>query len=131
MEEPEIEKFEGDMVNTEETREKELERENLTLKERIQQLEEELKAKDQVRMDSHAEKPDRHSVKTTTRGSGHSIFWGLVLMTIGFIWMGRNLDWFRQDIPWMSLIMIAIGLYLVLRYWDQSRKGRSRSETKS
>ena len=51
---------------------------------------------------------------------GQSIFWGIVLIVIGFLWLGRNLGWFLFNIPWFPLILIAVGIYVVLKYWDRN-----------
>lgn len=57
----------------------------------------------------------------------HSLFWGLVLVVLGFLWLGNNLGWFYYDVPWLPLVMIAGGIYLILRNRDA---GRSASDKK-
>jgi hypothetical protein len=41
-------------------------------------------------------------------------FWGIVLLLVGFFWLGNNLHWFRIHIPLWPVILIVIGLYLLL-----------------
>ncbi len=56
-----------------------------------------------------------------TRG-GSSVFWGIVLLVVGFAWLGRNLHWFFFDVPWFPLILIAAGIYVIIRNWDKNEK---------
>ncbi len=44
-----------------------------------------------------------------------SLFWGLVLIAVGVFWMGRNLGWFWWHVPLWPVLLIALGLYLLLR----------------
>ena len=62
--------------------------------------------------------------------SGHGLFWGIVLIAVGFIWLGNNLDWFSYEIPWVPVTMIAIGIYLILRYWEKDKVEISDSHSK-
>lgn len=50
---------------------------------------------------------------------GHTLFWGIVLVLIGFMWLGNNLGWFYYDVPWIPVIMIAGGIYLIMKNWDK------------
>jgi len=43
-------------------------------------------------------------------------FWGIVLLLVGFFWLGNNLHWFRIHLPIWPLIPIIIGLYLLLEH---------------
>ena len=52
--------------------------------------------------------------------SGHSIFWGIVLIAVGLIWLGGNMGWFDYDIPWFAVVLIALGIYMVVRNWEKS-----------
>lgn len=49
----------------------------------------------------------------------HSVFWGIVLIVVGFVWLGNNLDWFDYDIPWVPVVMIGVGIFLVIRHWEK------------
>jgi len=51
-------------------------------------------------------------------GNGSGIFWGLVFVGAGFIWLGNKVNWFDLDLPFWPLALIAMGLYMVF----QSRK---------
>ena len=52
---------------------------------------------------------------------GHSLFWGLVLLVVGILWLGNNLDWFIYDVPWFPVVMIAGGVYLILKNWEKDK----------
>jgi apolipoprotein N-acyltransferase len=41
-------------------------------------------------------------------------FWGIVLLLVGFFWLGNNLHWFRIHIPVWPIVLIVVGLYLLL-----------------
>ena len=45
----------------------------------------------------------------------HSIFWGIALLLVGLIWLGNNLGWFDYHVSWLPIIMIAGGIYLIVR----------------
>ena len=49
-----------------------------------------------------------------TRKVWDNTFWGVVLLLVGFFWLGNNLDWFRISIPFWPVVLIVIGLYLLL-----------------
>ena len=50
---------------------------------------------------------------------GHSLFWGIVLVALGILWLGNNLRWFYFDVPWLAVITIAGGIYLIIRHWER------------
>jgi len=64
------------------------------------------------------------------RHSGHSLFWGIVLIVVGFVWLGNNLGWFLYDIPWVPVAMIAVGIYLILKHWEKGKTETSDSKEK-
>jgi apolipoprotein N-acyltransferase len=49
-----------------------------------------------------------------------SPFWGIVLIVVGFIWLGNNLHWFRIHLPIWPLVLIVIGVYLLLEHRHRS-----------
>jgi len=51
--------------------------------------------------------------------SGHGIFWGILLIVLGLLWLGGNMGWFYYDIPWFAVVLIAIGIFLVVRNWEK------------
>jgi len=53
------------------------------------------------------------------RHQGHVFFWGIVLIVVGIIWLGNNLEWFVYEIPWISVIMIAAGVYIIFKNWEK------------
>ncbi|MCJ7812145.1 hypothetical protein MUP95_02345 [bacterium] len=62
---------------------------------------------------------------------GHTLFWGIVLIIIGIIWLGNNLKWFIYDIPWIPVIMIAGGIYIIFKNWEKEKPtGNEVSEEK-
>jgi hypothetical protein len=46
----------------------------------------------------------------------HTFLGGIVLIVIGLIWLGNNLGWIEYDIPWVPVVMIVIGAYLILKH---------------
>jgi Flp pilus assembly protein TadB len=61
---------------------------------------------------------------------GHSLFWGIVLVVVGLIWLGNNLGWFMYEIPWIPVIMIAGGIYMILRNWEKEELSGKKSAKK-
>lgn len=51
------------------------------------------------------------------RGNGGShLFWGIVFLAAGLIWLGNNLGWFYADVPWVPILLIAGGVTLIIRH---------------
>ncbi|HDQ43914.1 MAG TPA: hypothetical protein ENN17_00245, partial [bacterium] len=46
--------------------------------------------------------------KEKGRNSG-TVLGGALLVLIGLIWLGNNLQWFRYQIPWVPVVLIAVG----------------------
>ena len=63
---------------------------------------------------------------------GHMLFWGIVLIVVGIIWLGNNLEWFVYEIPWIPVIMIAAGIHIILKNWgkEESADGDKTSDKK-
>jgi hypothetical protein len=50
----------------------------------------------------------------TASGSRSAWFWGLVAITVGLVWLGNNLNWFRFRPPWIPVVLIAAGIYMII-----------------
>ncbi|MBN2414297.1 hypothetical protein JXO52_00560 [bacterium] len=50
------------------------------------------------------------------RKRGSSLFWGIVFLAAGLIWLGNNLGWFYTDVPWLAILLIAGGVTLIIRH---------------
>lgn len=60
-----------------------------------------------------------------SKPSGGGLFWGIVLLIAGVIWLGNNLDWFYVDVPWVAVMLIAGGITLIARFFflaDREKK---------
>jgi hypothetical protein len=62
---------------------------------------------------------------------GHSLFWGIVLLVVGFLWLGNNLRWFWYDIPWIPVAMIAGGIFLIIKHWEKEPSKSEKSKEKA
>jgi hypothetical protein len=40
-------------------------------------------------------------------------FWGIILIIVGFVFLGNHLHWFHFDIPWIPAALIILGFYLI------------------
>ena len=56
---------------------------------------------------------DDSEKKSSNRGAG--LFWGMVFLGVGVVWLGNNLGWFYADVPWLAVGLIAGGLTLIIR----------------
>ncbi len=71
------------------------------------------------------EKRGERKLKTVKEGvhagghQGHVLFWGIVFIVVGIIWLGNNLEWFVYEIPWIPVIMIAAGIYIIFKNWEK------------
>jgi len=68
-------------------------------------------------------------VKKRSHG-GHNIFWGIVLIVLGCLWLGKNLKWFDYDVPWISVVLIAVGIFLIIRHWENEKKEDDEEQNK-
>ncbi len=57
---------------------------------------------------------------STGRYKGSGIFWGIVFISVGTIWLGNNLGWFYADVPWLAVLAIAGGIYLLTRHYNET-----------
>ncbi len=55
------------------------------------------------------------------RHEPHGLFWPIAMIIIGVVWLARNMGWFDHDVPWIPLLMIAFGVYLIVRH--NARRG--------
>lgn len=58
----------------------------------------------------------------------HQLFWGLALVILGLVWLGNNLGWFHYSIPLIPVAMIALGVFLILKYREVPEKEKKESE---
>ena len=61
---------------------------------------------------------------------GHTMFWGIVLIVVGLIWLGNNVGWFFYDVPWFPVAMIAVGIYLIVKHWDRKKPAKQKKSGK-
>ncbi len=61
---------------------------------------------------------------------GHLFFWGIVLVVVGIILLGNNLKWFVYEIPWIPVIMIAAGIYIIFKNWEKKEPPHGDEESK-
>ncbi len=88
----------------------------ISWEEKIEQKVTDLEKK--VEMMGKGAKTITESAKGDTRKEGHhghTLFWGIVLIVIGIIGLGNNLRWFVYDIPLIPVIMIAGGIYIIIK----------------
>lgn len=63
--------------------------------------------------------------------SGHYLFWGVIFIIVGFLWLGNNLRWFIREVPWVPVVIIALGIYLIIRNLEkEDDRGKDRMKGK-
>ena len=60
---------------------------------------------------------------------GHTLFWGIVLIVVGIIWLSNNLELLIYEIPWIPVVMIAGGIYLIIRNWEKEESTGTKQTT--
>lgn len=63
----------------------------------------------EANIDGICKNPEKHS----RRGSKFE-FLGLLLVVIGLLFLADEMNWFRWDIPFWPVVLIALGLYFLL-----------------
>ncbi|SRR4030043_19019 len=69
----------------------------------------------------HLHKKAREAQKETS--SAHYLFWGIIFIIVGFLWLGNNLRWFIREVPWVPVVIIALGIYLIIRNLEKGDEG--------
>ncbi|MFH1862477.1 MAG: DUF5668 domain-containing protein [bacterium] len=41
-------------------------------------------------------------------------FWGIVLVVVGLIILGNQLNWFDLEVPFIPVALIVLGCYLII-----------------
>ncbi|MBN2202493.1 hypothetical protein JW777_11100 [bacterium] len=49
------------------------------------------------------------------RGGSNETFWPIALISVGLVWLARNMGWLDRDVPWLPLLLIGLGVYLIVR----------------
>jgi len=65
---------------------------------------------------AHVDNPEKKD-----KSSGAGLFWGMVFLGAGVIWLGNNLGWFYADVPWVAVGLIAGGLTLIVRNMSNTK----------
>lgn len=53
--------------------------------------------------------------RTYRRPYRANVFWGLVLIVVGLVWMGNQMEWFDLHIPFLPVVAIILGLHLLMK----------------
>ena len=59
--------------------------------------------------------------------AGSALFWGVIAIVIGAIWLGNNLHWFHFRLPWLPVILIAAGVYMILMSGQHGKRSPNRN----
>jgi hypothetical protein len=88
------------------------------LSEKIEKVVEEVNQHINEALKKVDEKIEQISGEPRKRSRKHwdNSFWGIVLVLVGFFWLGNNLDWFDIHIPLLPVVLIVIGLWLLLEH---------------
>lgn len=100
------------MINEE--RFEKLEKQMNTLRQRIEEVGR--RAGDKI-----DEKLEHIPRRQTRRGNRDSLFWGIALIVVGAVWMGKSFGMFFWGPPLLPTVLIVLGLFLIFR----TRKNRS------
>jgi hypothetical protein len=74
---------------------------------------------------------DKATEKVKKAGNGSNLFWGIVFLALGIFWLGRNFHWFFEDLPWLPVLLIAGGITLLIRSWDNQGDEKKKRDKKS
>ena len=53
--------------------------------------------------------------RPSCRCGSNETFWPVALIAVGLIWLARNMGWLDRDVPWLPLLLIGLGVYLIVR----------------
>jgi hypothetical protein len=61
-----------------------------------------------------SQKPDEGCCRE--RRGDHGLFWPIAMIMVGLVWLAKNMGWLAHDVPWFPLLLIAFGVYLIVRH---------------
>jgi len=85
---------------------------NDTLENKIRELEqkiEEMGRKIGDEVEEHVRGVRVHVHRRERRG----VFWGLLFILVGLVWLGKSVGWFDLDIPLLPSALIVVGLLII------------------
>ncbi len=53
--------------------------------------------------------------RPSCRCRSNETFWPVALIAVGLVWLARNMGWLDGDVPWLPLLLIGLGVYLIVR----------------
>jgi fatty acid desaturase len=86
--------------------------ENDTLENKIRELEQ--KIEDMSRkIGDEVEEHVRGVRVHVHRREGRGVFWGLLFILVGLVWLGNSVGWFDFDVPLLPSALIVVGLIII------------------
>ena len=86
--------------------------ENDTLEQKIRELEQKIEEMGRKIGDEVEERVKGVRVRVCRR-EGRGVFWGLLFILVGLVWLGKSVGWFDFDIPLLPSALIVVGLLII------------------